>query len=713
MGEPPPRALDPAGGNQLDAAGPVRPSAGRDGGLFGDVWEWTGSAYLPYPGFRPAEGAVGEYNGKFMCSQMVLRGGCCATPRGHMRASYRNFFYPAPALDVFRPAPGEGPLGMDAPALRSAADPAFRADVLAGLAAPIPAIPARWLYDHRGSELFEEITRLPEYYPTRTETALLERYQRRDRRRARQRRGGGRVRLGLLGQDADPAPRDQARRPMSRSTSAAISCANPRAALQAEFPGLPVYPVEADFTRPLELPARDRGAAQARLLPRLDDRQFRRPKRRRSAARDEGDARRGLAAADRHGPDQGRRHPASAPMTMPPGVTAAFNLNLLHRINARAGRRHPGRRLPPPRDLERRDEPDRDASGGGARRRPSPSPARRFAFTAGDDHPHREQPQIRPSRQPAAAPRRRLGRGPGMDRRATNGSRSSSPRPSRRASRPESVPAAALPLTARPLQAAQPLLRRESWCLPCLEILDILLQVLMWIIIIQAILSWLVAFNVINTHSDFVRSFLYALDRITAPLYRPVRRILPDFGGLDFSPIVDPAADLSCSASCSPASPPTSPSPAEVRHDRRAHRREGLRRSGCAPASPPRCRPSPTRPAARPASRWCWSARIRRARSMSAPRARRPRPPAWRASRTASPPTRREDALLALVARLNADERVDGILVQLPLPPQIDETRGDRRDRSGQGRRRLHHATMPAGSRSARRGWCPARRSAA
>jgi YggT family protein len=69
-------------------------------------------------------------------------------------------------------------------------------------------------------------------------------------------------------------------------------------------------------------------------------------------------------------------------------------------------------------------------------------------------------------------------------------------------------------------------------------IADVLLQVLMWIIVIQAVLSWLVVFNVINTHSDFVRSFLHALDRITAPLYRPVRRILPDFGGIDFSPMV-------------------------------------------------------------------------------------------------------------------------------------------------------------------------------
>lgn len=74
--------------------------------------------------------------------------------------------------------------------------------------------------------------------------------------------------------------------------------------------------------------------------------------------------------------------------------------------------------------------------------------------------------------------------------------------------------------------------------LALLQILDMLLWLMTIIIIGQAILSWLVAFNVINTHNDFVRSLLYALDRITEPLYRPIRRILPDFGAIDFSPIV-------------------------------------------------------------------------------------------------------------------------------------------------------------------------------
>jgi ergothioneine biosynthesis protein EgtB len=82
------------GDNFLSTDVPHPRPATSTNALLGDVWEWTSSAYTPYPGFRAAPGAVGEYNGKFMVSQYVLRGGCCATPPGHSRSTYRNFFPP-------------------------------------------------------------------------------------------------------------------------------------------------------------------------------------------------------------------------------------------------------------------------------------------------------------------------------------------------------------------------------------------------------------------------------------------------------------------------------------------------------------------------------------------------------------------------------------------------------------------------------------------
>ncbi len=99
------RAERPSAGNFCES-GALRPRAvgapatGEMTALFGDVWEWTSSAYAPYPGFAPAEGAVGEYNGKFMVNQLVLRGGSCFTPAGHVRASYRNFWPPDTAFQM-------------------------------------------------------------------------------------------------------------------------------------------------------------------------------------------------------------------------------------------------------------------------------------------------------------------------------------------------------------------------------------------------------------------------------------------------------------------------------------------------------------------------------------------------------------------------------------------------------------------------------------
>ena len=86
-------AAQPLDGNLLDT-GLFHPAAGAGTRIFGDVWEWTASAYAAYPGFKPLAGSLGEYNGKFMANQFVLRGGACVTPASHLRASYRNFFYP-------------------------------------------------------------------------------------------------------------------------------------------------------------------------------------------------------------------------------------------------------------------------------------------------------------------------------------------------------------------------------------------------------------------------------------------------------------------------------------------------------------------------------------------------------------------------------------------------------------------------------------------
>jgi L-histidine N-alpha-methyltransferase len=221
---------------------------------------------------------------------------------------------------------------MDAPRASVAADPAFRADVLAGLAAPIPAIPARWLYDRRGSELFEEITRLPEYYPTRTEAALLER--RSGEIAARVGTGEAVVEFGSGSSAKTPvllrAVKPAAYVPIDISGDFLRESA---LALQTEFPGLPVHPVEADFTRPLQLPPEISAMPKLGFFPGSTIGNF--------VARSAVDLLRAMADTLGEGArlvigmdrikdvEVLQRAYADAA-----GVTAAFNLNLLHRINA-------------------------------------------------------------------------------------------------------------------------------------------------------------------------------------------------------------------------------------------------------------------------------------------------------------------------------------------------------------------------------------------
>ncbi len=135
------------------------------------AWQWTNSAYLAYPGFKASADAVGEYNGKFMSSQMVLRGGSSFTPEGHARATYRNFFKPEQ-----RWMQSGVRLARDLSTARHEIgdfDSSFASDVVCGLSSRQKNLSPKYFYDATGSKLFEEICRLPEYYPTRTETSLL------------------------------------------------------------------------------------------------------------------------------------------------------------------------------------------------------------------------------------------------------------------------------------------------------------------------------------------------------------------------------------------------------------------------------------------------------------------------------------------------------------------------------------------------------------
>jgi dimethylhistidine N-methyltransferase len=321
---------DAQGEERLSPQGAGPAGAGGLRQMFGELWQWTRSPYAPYPGFSACAGAVGEYNGKFMISQLVLRGGCFATPAGHVRASYRNFFYPHQTW-MFSGVR----LAKDAPRRGERASPAlsgFAADVARGLGAQRKSLPSKYFYDDHGSALFEAICDLPEYYLTRMETALLAEIAPQIAERISpgaaliEFGSGASVKTRLV---LDAAPQAAVYIPMDISPAALEAAA---ADLRGRYPNLTVAPLMGDFTRPVALPAEAEGRPRTGFFPGSTIGNF---------GPDEAVA---FLVAARRLLGAGAQFVVGADLVKDPavleaayddaqGVTAAFNLNLLARIN--------------------------------------------------------------------------------------------------------------------------------------------------------------------------------------------------------------------------------------------------------------------------------------------------------------------------------------------------------------------------------------------
>lgn len=303
------------------------PGSGGLRQLQGHVWQWTSSSYAAYPGFRPGAGALGEYNGKFMVNQQVLRGGCVATSPGHARPTYRNFFHPEKRWVFAGVRLADDATPRDVPV-----DNGFLDDVVAGLSAQPKTLPSKYFYDAEGSRLFEAICDLPEYYLTRTETALLQQIA--PEIAARIPEGavlvefgsGASVKTRIL---LDAAPQLSAYAPIDISQSALDEAA---AEIGVSYPSLMVAPLVDDFTQALRLPSAVTGRAAVGFFPGSTIGNFP-PTEAEDFLRRAGELL-GEGAMFVVGADVAK----SASVLIPAyddaqGVTAAFNLNILRRIN--------------------------------------------------------------------------------------------------------------------------------------------------------------------------------------------------------------------------------------------------------------------------------------------------------------------------------------------------------------------------------------------